>query len=380
MTEIKKITVLGSGIMGHGIAQISAMAGFEVTLRDVDTKFLDNAMSKIKWSLDKLVEKQKITQADSETIYSRIHPVVDLKQALSGADLLIEAVPEEMELKKKVYLDVDKHSDSKTIYASNTSTLPISEISSLTNRSNRFIGLHFFNPPQLMKLVEVIPGVTTDQQIIKVGMDFVKRVGKEPVLCSKDVPGFIVNRIFIPLIHEAAYCLDRDGPSMTQLDSAVKFRLSFPMGIFELADYTGLDVIHKATSEMFSRDKKVIFPHPKIKELFEQGKYGKKSGSGFYSYSGEHYERVSLSEEDSNAYDPIKLLSVALNNAAWLITNKVCTFEDLEIALKLGMGLRNPLFHTGEQFGIKRVIDTLQDLYAKYGDFYKPDNYLLSLR
>jgi len=380
VTEINKITVLGSGIMGHGIAQISAMAGFEVTLRDVDTKFLDSAMSKIKWSLDKLVEKQKITQADSEAIYSRIHPVVDLKQALSGADLLIEAVPEDMELKKKVYLDVDKHSDSKTIYASNTSTLPISEISSLTNRSTRFIGLHFFNPPQLMKLVEVIPGVTTDQQIVKVGMDFVKRVGKEPVLCSKDVPGFIVNRIFIPLIHEAAYCLDRDGPSMTQLDSAVKFRLSFPMGIFELADYTGLDVIHKATSEMFSRDKKVIFPHPRIKELFEQGKYGKKSGSGFYSYSGEQYERVSLSEEDSNAYDPIKLLAVALNNAAWLITNKVCTLEDLEIALKLGMGLRNPLFRTGEQFGTKRVVDTLQDLHAKYGDFYKPDNYLLSLR
>lgn len=380
MTEINKITVLGSGIMGHGIAQISAKAGFEVTLRDVDTKFLDSAMSKIKWSLDKLVEKQKITQAESETIYSRIHPVVDLKQALSGADLLIEAVPEDMELKKKVYLDVDKHSDSKTIYASNTSTLPITEISSLTNRPNRFIGLHFFNPPQLMKLVEVIPGITTDQQIIKVGIDFVKRVGKEPVLCRKDVPGFIVNRIFIPLIHEAAYCLDRDGPSMTQLDSAVKFRLSFPMGIFELADYTGLDVIHKATSEMFSRDKKVIFPHPRIKELFDQGKYGKKSGSGFYSYSGEQYERVSLSEEDSKAYNPIKLLAVALNNAAWLITNKVCTLEDLEIALKLGMGLRNRLFRTGEQFGIKGVVDTLQDLHAKYGDFYKPDNFLLSLR
>jgi enoyl-CoA hydratase / 3-hydroxyacyl-CoA dehydrogenase len=380
VTEINKITVLGSGIMGHGIAQISAMAGFDVTLRDVDTKFLDSAMGKIKWSLDKLVEKQKITQADSETIYSRIHPVVDLRQALSGADLLIEAVPEDMELKKKVYLDVDKNSDLKTIYASNTSTLPISEISSLTNRSNRFIGLHFFNPPQLMKLVEVIPGVTTDQEIVKVGIDFVKRVGKEPVLCSKDVPGFIVNRIFIPLVHEAAYCLDRDGPSMTQLDSAVKFSLSFPMGIFELADYTGLDVIHKATSEMYSRDKKVIFPHPRIRELFEQGKYGKKSGSGFYSYGGEQYERVSLSEEDSKAYDPINLLSVALNNAAWLITNKVCTLEDLEIALKLGMGLRDPLFRTGEQFGIKRVIDTLQDLHAKYGDFYKPDDYLLSLR
>src|SRR4029078_1141424 len=131
-------------------------------------------MSKIKWSLDKLAEKQKISQADSASIYRRIHPVVDLKRALSGADLLIDAVPEDIELKKKVYQDVHKHSDSKTIYASNTSPLPISEISSLTNRPNRLIGLHFFNPPQLMKLVEVIPGITTDQQIIKVGMDFVK--------------------------------------------------------------------------------------------------------------------------------------------------------------------------------------------------------------
>ncbi len=379
MADIKRITVLGSGIMGHGIAQVSAMAGFEVTLRDVDMKFLDSAMSKIKWSLEKLVEKQKITQTDSENIYNLIHPMVDLKEALNGADLLIEAVPEDMEFKKKVYLEVDKYSDSRTIYASNTSTLPITEISSLTGRSHKFIGLHFFNPPQLMKLVEVIPGVSTDQQTVKAGMDFVKRIGKEAVLCSKDVPGFIVNRIFIPLVHEAAYCLDRDGPSMAELDSSVKFKLSFPMGIFELADYTGLDVIHKATSEMFSRDKKVIFPHPKIKEYFEQGKYGKKSGSGFYSYSGEQYERVLLSEEYSNAYDPIKLLSVALNNASWLITNEVCTVQDLETALRLGMGLRNPLFGTGERFGIKRILDTLEDLHVKYGEFYEPDAYLRSL-
>src|SRR5690349_20307779 len=151
MANLQKITVLGSGIMGHGIAQISAMAGFDVILRDIDKKFLDSAMNKIKWSLDKLVEKQKITQVDSESIFNRIEPIVDIKEALIGADLIIEAVPEDLVLKKKVYQEIDENSDTRSIYASNTSTLPITEISSLTTRPNKFIGLHFFNPPQLMK-------------------------------------------------------------------------------------------------------------------------------------------------------------------------------------------------------------------------------------
>jgi enoyl-CoA hydratase/3-hydroxyacyl-CoA dehydrogenase len=379
MSGIQRITVLGSGIMGHGIAQISAMAGFEVALRDIKHEFLDSAMNKIKWSLNKLVEKQKLSQPECESILNRIHPVVPLKEALAGADLLIEAVPENMDLKRTVYKEVDEYSDPRTIYASNTSTLPISEISTLTSRPKNFIGLHFFNPPQLMKLVEVIPGISTDQDTIKIGMDFIKKLGKEAILCRKDVPGFIVNRIFIPLVHEAAYCIDREAPSMSQLDSAVKFRLSFPMGIFELADYTGIDVIYKATFEIYARDQAVIYPHPKIKDLFDQGKYGKKSGSGFYSYGDGQYERVSLSEEEARAYDPIKLLAVALNNASWLVSNGVCSLGDLETALKLGMGLRNPLFDTARQFGSKKIITTLEELRKKYGDFYKANNYLTSL-
>jgi enoyl-CoA hydratase/3-hydroxyacyl-CoA dehydrogenase len=379
MSGIQKITVLGSGIMGHGIAQISAMAGFEVALRDIKHEFLNNAMNKIKWSLDKLVEKKTLSQSESESVYNRIHPVIPLKEALAGADLLIEAVPENIDLKRAVYKEVDENSDAKTIYASNTSTLPISEISTLISRPKKFIGLHFFNPPQLMKLVEVIPGTATDQDTTNIGMDFIKKIGKEAILCRKDVPGFIVNRIFIPLVHEAAFCLDREAPSMSQLDSAVKFRLSFPMGIFELADYTGIDVIYKATFEMYARDKAVIFPHPKIKDLFDQGKYGKKSGSGFYSYGDGQYERVSLSEEEARGYDPIKLLAVALNNASWLISNEVCSLADLETALKLGMGLRNPLFDSARQFGLKKIITTLEELQKKYGDFYKANNYLTSL-
>ena len=376
MPQINKITVLGSGIMGHGIAQVSAMKGYNVVLRDIEERFLESAMNKIRWSLDKLVEKNKINKQESDKIHGRIKPIVELKEALDDADLLIEAVPEDLKLKKKVYSEVDQFAQEKTIYSSNTSTLPISEISQLTSRPDRFIGLHFFNPPQLMKLVEVIPGASTAQSIVELGINFVKSLSKDPILCNKDVPGFIVNRIFIPLVHEAAYCLENDSKSMTQIDSAVKFKMYLPMGIFELADYTGLDVIHRATFEMYSRDKKVVNPHPKIEQLFSSGKYGKKSGEGFYSYGDKNYERVPLSEEEAKQYDPIRILSVAINNAAWLISNGVCTREDVELAMRLGMGLRKELFEIGKESGFEKIISTLNQLEGTNGSFYTPDPYL----
>ena len=378
--SINKITVLGSGVMGHGIAQVSAMAGYQVTLRDIEQSFLDRAMEKVRWSLNKMVEKQKLSQAQADEIFGRITPVVDLKTALAGADLLIEAVPEDMNLKKKVYAEVDGVSEQKTFYASNTSTLPITEMAALTNRPDRFIGLHFFNPPQLMPLVEVIPGNSTSAGMVDMAMNFIRQVGKQPVLCKKDVAGFIVNRVFIPLVHEAAYCMDRDNARMTQIDSAVKFRMSFPMGIFELADYTGIDVIHKATVEMHSRDSKVILPHPKVKQLFEEKSLGQKTGKGFYEYKGEKYERINLTEQEASTYDPIKLLAVAANNAAWLITKGACTKEELEKALKLGMGLKKELFVTVEEFGPDKVVKTLNELAAKYGQFYEPEPYLVNYR
>jgi enoyl-CoA hydratase/3-hydroxyacyl-CoA dehydrogenase len=377
LSTINKITVLGSGIMGHGIAQISAMAGYDVALRDIEKSFLDKAMEKIKWSLDKLVEKQKLSQTEADKVFARITPVVDLEQALKGTDLLIEAVPEDMSLKRKVYAEVDSFAESKTLYASNTSTLPITEMAALTSRPQQFVGLHFFNPPQLMPLVEVIPGGKTNQPVIDMAIGLVQKLGKQPVLCKKDVAGFIVNRIFIPLVHEAVYCQERDNVPMTTIDSAVKFKLSFPMGIFELADYTGLDVIHKATVEMHSRDKKVIRPHPQIKQLFDEKNLGQKSGRGFFEYKGDKYERINLTEQEAEKYNATALIGVAANNAAWLISNGVCSKEDLEKALKLGMGLKKELFTTVQEFGVKNIIRSMQDLAAKYGPFYDPDPYLL---
>ena len=378
--EIKNITVLGSGIMGHGIAQVSAMSGYNVVLRDIEQKFLDKAMEKIKWSLDKLVSKEKISQSQAEQIYSRIKPVIDLKEAVKDCQLVIEAVPEIMDLKRKVYDELDKVASNDIIFASNTSTLPITEIANTTSRPNRVIGIHFFNPPQLMKLVEVIPGMQTSSEIVEKTVEFVRSVKKEPVLCKKDVPGFIVNRLFIPLVHEACYVMDRQKNQLTEIDSAVKFRLGFPMGIFELADFTGMDVIHKATVEMHQRDKKVINPHPKIEQLYNEKKLGQKSGEGFYKYSDDKYERIPLTEDLALKCNPIQLVANILNNAAWLVTNKASDIQEIEKAAQLGLGLKKPLFETAKEYGISNIVKELESLASKHGKFYEPDPLLVSMK
>ena len=377
--SVKNITVLGSGVMGHGIAQVSATAGYNVVLRDIKQEFLDKAMDKIKWSLDKLVSKEKISKEEGDAIFSRIKPVVDLNEAVVDAELVIEVVPEIMDLKKQVYAELDKAAKPEVVFASNTSTLPITEIANTTSRPDKFIGIHFFNPPQLMKLVEVIPGEKTSQEITELTQEFVKSVNKQAVLCRKDVPGFIINRLFIPMVHEACYLQDRTGASLEEIDSAVKFKLGFPMGIFELADFTGMDVIHKATIEMHLRDKKVINPHPSVEKMFDEKKLGQKSGEGYYKYSDDKYERVELSEKLAEKCNPIQIVANILNNAAWLISNGASDEEEIEKAAKLGLGLRKPLFETAREIGIKNIVDELNKLAEEHGEFYKPDPLLGSM-
>ncbi|MFM8659020.1 MAG: 3-hydroxyacyl-CoA dehydrogenase family protein [Candidatus Nitrosotenuis sp.] len=377
---VKNITVLGSGIMGHGIAQVSATAGYNVVLRDIEQQFLDKAMEKIRWSLDKLVTKEKISKQESDAIFARISTKVDLAEAVKSADLVIEAVPEIMDLKKKVYAELDKVAGEDVVFASNTSTLPITEIANTTTRPNRFVGIHFFNPPQLMKLVEVIPGQKTDQDVVDLTVNYVKSVKKEPVICKKDVPGFIVNRLFIPMVHEACWLKQRGNYKLEEIDSAVKFTMGFPMGIFELADFTGMDVIHKATIELELRDKKVIFPHKDVETLYNEKKLGQKSGEGFYKYSDDKYERIQLDEVLAKKCNPISLAANMLNNAAWLVTNKASDIAEIEKAAQLGLGLKKPIFDTAKEFGIKNIVNELNSLASKHGSFYEPDPLLVSMQ
>jgi len=231
-----------------------------------------------------------------------------------------------------------------------------------------------------MKLVEIIPGQKTAPDVVKITQDYVKSVKKESVICRKDVPGFIINRLFIPLVHEACYVMDRQGSQLTEIDSAVKFKLGFPMGIFELADFTGMDVIHKATIEMHLRDKKVINPHPKIEHLYNEKKLGQKSGEGFYKYSDDKYERIPLSEELAEKCNPIQIIANILNNAAWLVTNKASDISEIEKAAQLGLGLKKPLFETAKEYGISKIVTELKQLAEKHGQFYEPDPLLVSMQ
>ncbi|MBP2625069.1 MAG: 3-hydroxyacyl-CoA dehydrogenase family protein [Nitrosopumilaceae archaeon] len=377
--QIKNVTVLGSGIMGHGIAQIASMAGYNVTLRDIDQKLLDKAMNNIKWSLDKLVTKNKLTQQKCEDIYNRIKPTINLTDAVQKCDLIIEAVPEIMKLKQTVYAELEKIAADNVIFASNTSTLPITEISKITKRPDKVIGIHFFNPPQLMKLVEIIPGEKTDQHITEAINNFVLSLNKNPILCRKDVPGFIVNRLFIPMVHEACHIRERQHNSLLEIDSVVKFKLGLPMGIFELADFTGLDVIHKATIEMQSRDTNIINKNHIIEDLYKNNNLGRKTGQGFYKYDHIEYTRVNISEDLADKCDPIQIISNIINNAAWLISHDVSDIDEIEKAVKLGLGIKIPIFKTAKKYGIQNIINTLNEMYKKYGDVYKPDELLYKL-
>ena len=377
---IKNITVLGSGVMGHGIAQISAMSEYNIVLRDIAQEYLDKAISKISWSLDKMVAKSKITIDQRKDILSRIKPVIDLETAVKDADMIIEVVPENIELKKKVYSELDAVAGSDVIFASNTSTLPITEIANTTSRPDKFIGIHFFNPPQLMKLVEIIPGKDTDAKVVEITKQYVRSINKQEVICKRDVPGFIINRLFIPLVHEACFVKERTRATFEEIDSIVKFKMGFPMGIFELADFTGMDVIHKATVEMYTRDKKVINPHPLVEKMFNDGKLGQKSGEGFYKYSDDKYERVKLSEDMARSHDSTELVANILNNAGWLVTNGVSDIDEIERAASLGLGLKKPLFETAREIGMSTIVVKLQHLAKEYGDFYTPDPLLVTLQ
>lgn len=379
MADVRHVTILGSGVMGHGIAQVVASAGYDVVLRDIKREFLDAAMDKIRWSLDKMVSKKKINAQDASAILGRIRPVVEINEAVAEADLIVEVVPENMNLKRTVYEELDRVSAQGTIFASNTSTLPITEIADATTRKNAVIGVHFFNPPQLMRLVEIIPGHDTSEETVETVRKFVDGLGKTSILCRRDVPGFVVNRLFIPMVHEALYSMERQGVTQKEMDSAVRFKLGFPMGIFELADFTGLDVIYKASGEMYSRDHKVMRLHPEVERLFKAGRLGQKSGAGFYEYSDEKYERMTLSAELATKCDPLQVMANILNNAAWLITNKVSDQEEIELASRLGLGLRKPLFETAAEIGMSSIVGELDRLASLHGSFYEPDKLLRSM-
>src|SRR2546421_7860088 len=291
--DISKVGVAGAGLMGHGIAQVSAQAGYDVVLREVDQERLDKGIGRIKKQLSRAVENEKMTQDDADAVLGRIHGTLDYGD-FADCDLFIEAITEDLGMKLELWKEIDGIVKDGAVLATNTSSLSVIDQAASTKRPNRFIGLHFFNPPQVMALLEVVQTVTTDDESLQTGFDYGKKLGKLTVH-AKDKTGFIVNRLLVPYMLDAIRAYEEGVGSVDQIDAAMKAGANQPLGPFTLLDFLGLDTTKAIADIMFDeyRERRFAAP-PTLRKMVAAGFYGRKSGRGFYDYSGEQPVPVDL--------------------------------------------------------------------------------------
>lgn len=368
--SVDDVTVIGAGTMGHGIAQVFAMAGFDTTLVDVDEEILSNAIGKIEGSLEQM------DVDDADEVLSRLSTTTDRKAGLEDSGLMVEAVPEDIDLKTEVFRDADAVLPEEAVLATNTSTLPITEIAATTDREKSVVGMHFSNPVQLMPIVEVIKGENTDDGVFEFGEEMARKLGKTPVLVEKDVPGFLLNRINYAFWSEALRQVDGGKQDPKAVDASLR-RVGFPMGPFEVLDFSGLDMFLLAANEMKDRGVNVNIPGV-IEDLVEDEKHGMKTGEGFYEYPepGE-YARVDIPRERRFEFDPLYLFASAVNEAAWLLDNDVTSRTDIDKAMKVGMNWPRGLLQFADEYGIDRIVQRLKSLHERTGwDQYEPHRLL----
>jgi 3-hydroxybutyryl-CoA dehydrogenase len=286
MAEISQVGILGCGLMGHGITQVAAQSGYDVVVREVDQDRLDRGVGRIEKQLARAVEKGRMEQADADAVRGRITPTLEYAD-LADSDLVIEAITEDLPLKLEMWTEVDPLVKPEAFLATNTSSLPVIDQAAATSRPDRFLGLHFFNPVQVMKLLEVIRGVTTSDDAFATGMAFGAKLGKLAVQ-TRDTAGFIVNRLLVPYLLDGVRAYEEGVGSIEQIDEAMKAGAGHPMGPLTLSDFVGLVTLGAIADVMFDefRERRFAKP-PLLRKMLAAGWYGRKSGVGFYDYAGE---------------------------------------------------------------------------------------------
>lgn len=282
--DVKKVAVIGGGTMGNGIAHVFAMSGFKVNLIETKQEYADRAMSTIEKNLDRMVKKENIDKAQKSETLNQISVFLDVKEGVKGADLVVEAVPENFEIKKSVWKQVDEAAPEQAIFGSNTSSISITKLAALTSRPEKFIGMHFFNPVPVMKLVEIVRGLQTDDSTYKLVEEAAKKLNKVPVPVN-DAPGFVSNRVLMPMINEAIFAVGEGVATAENVDEVMKLGMAHPMGPLRLADFIGLDVCLDILNVLYEGFKDPKYrPAPLLVKMVDAGKLGNKTGEGFYKY------------------------------------------------------------------------------------------------
>ena len=374
-----KVSVIGAGTMGVGIAQIAATNGYEVCLFDSFEGATENAQQQLTNILNRLVEKEKIIEAKKIEILARINFSKDLKD-IKGSGLVIEAIIEDLKIKQKLFSDIEKLVDEKCIIASNTSSLSIASIGSACKKAERVIGIHFFNPAPLMPLVEIIPAVQTSEETLKIAKAMIDSWGKVTVVV-KDTPGFIVNRVARPFYGESLRIYEEGIADFATIDWALKEIGGFKMGPFELMDYIGNDINYTVTETVFTSfyfDQRYK-PSFTQKRMMEAGFLGRKSGRGYYDYS---LENLPKANEDRELGKKIlwRVLSMLINEAADALFLKIASREAIDLAMTKGVNYPKGLLAWADEIGINNVLKQLEDLQKEYGeDRYRPSPLLKNM-